>query len=516
MAKQRYPIGVQTFSEIRENGYVYVDKTQYVHRLVTGSKCYFLSRPRRFGKSVLLSTLEAYFEGRRDLFKGLVLDSLTDDWEPHPVLHLDLNVDQYSDPGTLEKVLNNQLVRWERVYGDDPSEQTLPLRFAGVIRRAHERTGRKAVVLVDEYDKPLLAAMDDPALQDRYRAILKGFYGNLKSQDRHLRFAMLTGVTRFSKISIFSDLNNLDDISMSRDYACCCGITGQELARDFAPGVADLAAQNGMTPPQALERLRRDYDGYRFAPGQAQGLYNPFSVLNAMSKREFGSYWFATGTPTFLVDLIRRDRWRLSELENAEALSSSLLELATTITDPVPIMFQSGYLTIKDYEKRFETYWLHYPNTEVREGFIYALSRRYLPGERGGADFDVRRFVKDVEAGRAAEFMERLNAMFAAFPYEQIPDRELHFQNALYLVFTIMGFYTRVEYHTSDGRADMVVQTPERVYEFEFKYDRPAAEAMEQIERKAYAAPFLASGKQIIKIGASFLPETRRLEWIIN
>lgn len=368
----KYPIGIQNFESLVNDGYVYVDKTPLIYRLATSGRYYFLSRPRRFGKSLLISTLEAYFSGKRELFRGLAMEELEKDWTEYPILHLDLNTAKYDSPTALLNVLNDTLANWEIVYGTFPTEVTPELRFKGIIRRAYEKTGQRAVILVDEYDKPMLQAIGNADLQDEYRNILKAFYSVMKTQDRYIRFAFLTGVTKFGKVSVFSDLNNLEDISMFEDYIDICGITEKEIHRYFEEGLHALANKTGMGYEETCEKLRTLYDGYHFEIN-TPGIYNPFSLLNTLNKLKFGDYWFETGTPSFLVHVLQKADYNLNDLQD-EPVSADLLNSVDSMSkNPIPVIYQSGYLTIKGYDERFKRYSLGFPNKEVENGFIKYL-----------------------------------------------------------------------------------------------------------------------------------------------
>lgn len=514
MGNQRYPVGIQSFEEIRTGGYVYVDKTAIVARLIREGKYYFLSRPRRFGKSLLLSTIEAYFLGRRDLFDGLALGRLTGEWDPHPVLHLDLNVGDYSDREGLESVLDRHLANWEKEYSVEKNSEVFALRFNSIIRRAYEVTGKQVVILVDEYDKPLLSSVENEERSDYFRSILKPLYGNLKTMDRYIKFAMLTGVARFSKVSIFSDLNNLRDISFSRHYSDICGITAGELRADFHAGIGEMARRYGVSAEEMTDRLRRNYDGYHFSE-ESEDIFNPFSIVNAFADNSIGSYWFASGTPTFLVKKLLRERWDLRRLSGYKIKKSTLEQAGVNSDDPVPVFYQTGYLTIKGYVEKFNQYILDYPNKEVKEGFLDFLLPYYIKGSESAAEFDISAFVEDVNAGEVESFMRRLDSLVAKVPYsERGAPPESHFQNAIYLVFSLMGFYVRMEERVSDGRIDLTVETDAFVYIFEFKIDASADAAMRQIHEKEYWRPYLASGKYIFLIGANFDTTTRRLNGI--
>jgi len=511
-----YPIGIQNFEEIRKGGYAYVDKTELIYKLVKSGKYYFLSRPRRFGKSLLISTLESYFCGRKDLFEGLAMGKLEKDWAEYPVFHLDLNTRKYEDKYSLEGILNQYLEKWEQKYGDEKKNRAPEERFTYVIERAAEKTGCNVVVLIDEYDKPMLQAIGNDALMTEYRNTLKAFYGVLKSCDRYLRFALLTGVTKFSKVSVFSDLNNLDDISLLQDYNNLCGITECELHDGFRDGILALAEKNGISYDEACFRLKEWYDGYHFA-SEGDDIYNPFSILNAMKSREFGSYWFETGTPTFLVELLKTARYNLNQLTVEVASSDSLGGIDSMYTNPVPILYQSGYLTIKGYDSEFRVYKLGFPNREVEDGFTRFLLPYYASLDSGNGSFEIVNFVQDVRKGDVDSFMFRLQSFFCDIPYELTRELELHYQNVLFIVFRLLGFYTCVEYHTSRGRIDMVVKTDRYIYVMEFKLDGSAEDAMKQINDKGYATPFVSDSREVIKIGVNFSNEIKGIEkWIIE
>ena len=511
---RKLPIGIQTFENIRREGYVYVDKTALIYRLVTTGKPYFLSRPRRFGKSLLLSTLEAYFEGKRELFEGLAIAGLEQDWLEYPVLHLDLNAEKYDAPEQLWALLNNRLSVWERLYGSEASENTLSTRFSGIIRRACEQTGRGVVVLVDEYDKPLLQALQDASLLDEYRKTLKAFYGVLKSSDRYLRFVFLTGVTKFSQVSVFSDLNQLNDISLDQAYATLCGITRKELEQNFGPELEAMQGAEGESREEILAKMGEQYDGYHFHPS-SPGMFNPFSVLSALSKQEFGNYWFQTGTPTFLVELLQASDYDLRELiEGVEVKASGFSEYRADSGNPVPLLYQSGYLTIKSYDSRFRNYTLGFPNEEVEYGFMNFLVSFYTPVTDDRTGFYIERFIRELEAGDVDGFMERLRAFFAGIPYELNDKTERHYQVIFYIVFTLMGQFCDAEVRSARGRADAVVKTGNYIYVFEFKLDGSADAALEQIDCCGYLIPYTADGRTLVRAGVSFDAASRNIgEW---
>ena len=512
----KYPIGIQNFEKLRREGYAYVDKTRIVWQLVQSGGYYFLSRPRRFGKSLLLSTLEAYLEGKRELFDGLAIASLEKEWKRYPILHLDLNAEQYKAKSDLVQILDRYLRSWEDKYGRDERTKTLSGRFYEVIQRTYERTGMPVVILVDEYDKPMALNLDNDTLQDEYRSILKAFYGVMKSADRYIKLGFLTGVTKFSKVSVFSDLNNIDDISMQRDYLTSCGLTEQEIRDNFDEGVVELAEACGMTTEECYAEMKRRYDGYHFQENSV-GMYNPFSVLNTLNKKEFADYWFATGTPTLLVNLLQQTSFNLFDITDSTVSSDLLGRVDSMKVNPLPIIYQSGYLTIKGYSKEFREYTLGFPNEEVESGFINYLLPLYTNAQQSSSQFSISQFVREVRGGQADAFMTRLSAMMADTHYRVVGDAELYFQNFLFVFFRLLGLYVEVERATSDGRTDMVVQTPKYVYIFEFKLDRSADDALRQIEEKGYARPFAADSRTLYKIGVSFSSSKRCVEeWKVN
>ena len=506
----KYPIGIQTFSNIIKEGYVYVDKTALVYKMANEGKYYFLSRPRRFGKSLLLTTLEAYFQGRKELFEGLAISKLEKDWTIYPVLHIDLNAANYIDVEALKSIIDYQLGYFEKTYGPRQEGRSLSERFMDVIRRAYEQTGQEVVILVDEYDKPLLQAIGNNELQNDYRKILKSFYGVAKTMDDYIRLAFFTGVTKFSKVSVFSDLNNLKDISLDRRYNEVCGITEKEICDNMDEGVGEMAEYYGITKEECYEKLKKQYDGYHFSNSEV-GIYNPFSLLRAIDSQDFGDYWFETGTPTFLVETMKRNNYDLEQLTRENATADLLGSLDSIDTNPIPLIYQSGYLTIKSYDPRFMTYRLGFPNDEVERGFTRFLFRYYTPASQGRDGF-LRDFVLEVEAGQPEKFMKRLETLFAGQDYQLAGDAELYFHNAVSLIFKMVGFYTETERHTSDGRMDMVVQTADYIYLFEFKLDKSVDEALEQIEKKQYAAPFANDPRKLYKIGVNFSSKTRKVE----
>ena len=512
----KYPIGIQHFEKIRREGYVYVDKTPWMWKMISEGSYYFLSRPRRFGKSLMVSTLEAFFSGQRELFKGLYVDTVEWDWQQYPIMHLDLNVKKYETKEDLYKVLNRHLELWEQTYDSPYGDRDVEERFLQVVRLAYEKTGRQVVILVDEYDKPLLQAINNESLQSEYRSILKPFYGVLKSCDRYIKFAFLTGVTKFGKVSVFSDLNNLFDLSLDNRYTGICGISEQELHDYFDTDVAALAEANDMTKDECYERLRYDFDGYHFSRLSKEGMYNPFSVLNTLSSQAFNDYWFETGTPTFLIYQLKKTNYPLEAMTQEELTVDTLNSIEIMDENPLPLLYQSGYLTIKRYDQEFKTYRLGFPNREVEEGFVTYLVPFYSPNKSDQPLTYIGNFVKDVRNGNAEAFMRRIERFFDGGDYQVVGKAELYFQNTLWALFKLLGLYVDVERHTTDGRMDILVQTPQFVYILELKIDQSADIALQQIEDKLYAKPFEGDGRTIYKVGVNFSSETRRMtEWKI-
>ena len=524
MAQRRFPIGIQDFKTLIEDKLVYVDKTALMHKLVTSRTNAFLGRPRRFGKSLLCTTMKYYFRGERELFKGLAIEKLEKDWICRPVLHMALSSGTYTSVESFTNTLVRVLDLWEKEYGRDTAEVELTDRFAGIMRRAHEKTGQKVAVLVDEYDKPLLEAMNDPELQEKFRQILKSFYGTMKNSDADIQFIFLTGVTKFSKVSVFSDLNNIQDITMSDEYAGICGITKQELDDNFGDDIERLAQQNELTFDEMKAKLQETYDGYHFSPCMLD-VYNPFSLLQALQNGTLDHYWFASGTPTFLIRLLKNANYDLRRLSGIQTTAARLGDISEPTNDPIPILFQSGYLTVKKYDREFGTFILDFPNTEVHQGFFNSLIPQYdLRQDIYGEYFNIGSFVMDVREGDIDSFLERLKALFANIPYTQATGEERQriieqqYQNVVYIVFTLMGFYTEVEHHTAMGRIDLVVKTPQHIYVMEFKVGKGTAEeALRQINEKHYAEPYMADPRQLHKVGIGFDPATHNMDaWVVE
>jgi len=557
---RKLPIGIQSFEKLRRDRCLYIDKTPFLWQLVQVSSPYFLSRPRRFGKSLFLSTLAAYFRGQKELFKDLYLEKAEEKqaaqenrtpWQTYPVLYFDFNTGLYDKEQALARQLNMLLNQFEEIYGTNKNEEELSHRFAGIIKRAYQQTGKQVVILVDEYDKPLLQTMGvNEELNEHYRNTLKSFYSVIKTCDEYIRFTFLTGVTKFSKVSIFSDLNNLRDISMEEDYAGICGITQEELETNFQPEIQSLAIRQNMDYAQALAALKQWYDGYLFHPA-GKGMYNPFSVLSALVKKEIKSYWFGTGTPTFLVNFLKEAHYYIPDLDGKVELDEEGLQTYRAVAqDALPILFQAGYLTIKTYIQEAGMYRLGFPNNEVRYGFLKNLLPAYsgLPFVETGKS--VWKFVEDIRAGNVEGVMERLKAIISGIAYDSFTEenlklREQNYQTAVYLVFTLMGQFVQTEVHcystamdgggstqqrcfgfaetrsqnytrmySFDRRADCVVVTADTVYLFEFKLsgNGSAEDALVQIKKNGYAEKYKADRKKIVLIGSSFDEELRTIK----
>ena len=514
------PIGIQDFEKLRNFGCAYVDKTRYMWELVNEPAPCFLSRPRRFGKSLLLTTLKAYFLGKRELFDGLALADLETEWRPYPVLHFDFNPMGYDSAASLNLLLAASLQKMEKDHGLPESDYPPAIRFKRLIEGIHEKTGAQVVVLVDEYDKPLLESMGDETLNAELRGALKPFYGVLKSADASLRFVMLTGVTRFSKVSIFSDLNQLKEIGMNENYAALCGITERELLENFRPELEALARKNGESFEQTLEAIRRNFNGYHFCEN-SESVYNPFSVLNTLDNKKIQYYWFATGTPTFLFRELERTRFDITLFrDRIEMPESAINDYQPGDATPVPLLYQSGYITITGYDKELRSYSLGFPNEEVQYGFLNNLYKYLFPANSGATDLNVRTFIKALRAGDADAFLTQLRAFFSGIPYDLYFEKgEKYYQTIFYLVFTLLGQFAESEVRSAAGRADAVVRTKDRVYVFEFKLDKSgtAEGALKQIDEKGYLIPYSAGSRSVVKAGVVFDTDTRTLgEWRIE
>ena len=506
-----YPIGIQSFEKIRQGGYVYVDKTDLIYKIAKTGQYYFLSRPRRFGKSLLVSTMEAYFQGKKELFDGLAIASLEKDWTEYPVLHFDLGGASYADMDSLNDKLGRQLDSLESRFGVVKKYKTLAVRFDNLIECAFNKTGRQVVILVDEYDKPVIDNLDNPDLQDKMRETLRGFYGVMKSKDAFIRFGFLTGVTKIGKMSVFSDLNNPTDISMDREYFDICGISESDLKVYFDGSVKELAEANGLSEEECRQKLALMYDGYHFHP-KAAGIYNPFSLLSTFKAKEFKEYWFETGTPSFLVKVMRKTSYDVTRLSSDLVGSSLLSDVNTAFLNPVPLLYQSGYLTIKGFDPRFNLYTLGFPNMEVKDGFLNFLLGYYAPIQSDSTNTLISLMSMDVESGNPEGFMTRLDALFARTNYQIQGDCEKDFQYAMYIIIELMGEYVETERTTSNGRIDILIKTKDYVYIIEIKTDSTPDEALAQIEEKGYARPFADDPRRVFRVGVNFSTANRRID----
>ena len=517
----RYPIGIQSFETIRQRGFVYVDKTDFIYELAQGH-VYFLARPRRFGKSLLLSTLKCYFEGRRDLFEGLKIMELEQEWAKYPVVTFDFNGLLKSEGNPLRNYLFNQVKEAERKYGITPEDiDDLGLRFRRLIPAIHEKTGQQVVVLIDEYDKPLLDLLETGNPEDEQqlidnRELLRGFFSIFKATDDHLRFVMLTGITKFSQVSMFSGFNQPDDITLDRQYDTLLGITEQELHTVFAEPIREMAEEMGCTEDEVKAKLKAQYDGYHFSDRMID-VYNPFSIINAFAKRQIKDYWFASGTPSYMVRLLSKSQEEVMTFTQGEHTLDEFLNYKADSAKPLPMIFQAGYLTVKEYNRDFETYRLDFPNNEVKRGLITLLANNYLQTD-GQAMSWIQKIVRAMRDGDTDLVRRLFTSFLAETPYSMRPkkdekDRELYFHYTFYLLLRLISCYTvYTEKQLSEGRADCIVETPQYIYIFEFKLDGTAEEALQQIQDRGYAKPYEADTRTLYNIGASFSSKTGTIE----
>ena len=502
--RKRYPIGIQTFSEIRRGDYLYVDKTGYVYRMThSDAKYMFLSRPRRFGKSLLVSTLHAYFEGRKDLFEGLAIEKLETEWQEYPVLHFDMSTAKNMSKERLESELSLKLVRYEAIYGRGEGEKEINQRLEGLIKRACQQTGKQVVVLIDEYDAPLLDVVHEEKDLPVLRNVMCNFYSPLKACDPYLRYVFLTGITKFSQLSIFSELNNIKNISMEELYASICGITEMEMKTQIHDGLMEFSARLQMSSDKAFEALKEHYDGYHFTL-PSPDIYNPYSLLNALSDGKLDSYWFGSGTPTYLIEMLRKYHVMPQQIGNRKALSTSFDAPTERMTDITPLLYQSGYITIKDYSAITRLYTLDIPNKEVRIGLMESLLPNYLHEKTIDGLTTVAFLYEAISEERMDDALRLLQDFFSTIPYCNHTAYEGHYQQLLYVVFSLLGRYVDVEVHTPRGRVDVVLRTSTTLYLIELKLDKSADEAMGQINLKNYAERFALCGLPIVKVGINF------------
>ena len=515
----KYPIGIQSFDRLMEDGYVYIDKTDMVYSLVTEGSIYFLSRPRRFGKSLLVSTLKNYFLGRKELFKGLKIDALEKDWKVYPVFHVDFNGSNFTKQGILENRLGSYISDWEKQYALDSAniETDLGNRFMKVLKAAHEQSGRRAVVLVDEYDKPILDVLDvDKNLEEEHRNILKAFYSVFKGADEHLQFVFLTGVTKFSQVSVFSGFNQPFDISMHRKYETLCGISQEELEATFREQMEAMSKDYRCTYEEMKAMLKAQYDGYHFSDAMTD-VYNPFSLLNAFATNRISDYWFKSGTPTYLIRLLMHTDENMNEITGKYYSAEEFIDYKANVEQPLPMIYQSGYLTIKDFDLRRNVFLLDFPNNEVKKGFLTLVAGSYF-NTRESIYSWIRQAAFQLEDGKLDDFRTGLTAFLASIPYtmrrkENERERERYFHYTFYLILRLISVYTvYTEKVQSHGRVDCIVETSDFVYIFEFKLDGTADEALQQIQEKGYAREYESDGRTLYRIGAVFSSETGTIE----
>ena len=522
----KYPIGIQSFDQIIGDGYVYVDKTGLIYQLVKGGKIYFLSRPRRFGKSLLVSTLKCYFQGRKELFKGLAIDKLETDWAEYPVFHIDFSQTDFLNPNLLEEKLEENISAWEQIYGKGEFAFSLGSRFAYVLKQAHKQSGRRCVVLIDEYDKPVVDALgtglkikkdiNELLLETYYKQLLGSFYSTLKASDEDLHFILITGMTRFTQATPFSGFNNFSDISTDRRYETLCGITQEELEHYFAEPIKALAVKYKVTEEGMLDMLKHRYDGYHFS-GNLTDIYNPFSLLNAFAKKALRDYWFSSGTPTYLVRLLNHTQEDLNGMTGKYYEDKEFVDYKADVEKPLPMIYQSGYLTIKGYDSDFGTFLLDFPNNEVKSGFVSLVASSYLQPQENLGGW-IRSVVVSMRQGDLEQLRKLFTSFLASIPYsmrakKDEAEKERFFHYTLYLIFRLISVYTvYTEKEQSQGCADCIVETDDYIYIFEFKRDGTADEALVQIEAKGYARPYEADPRTLYKIGVNFSSETGTVE----
>ena len=519
----KYPIGIQTFEQIIEDGYIYADKTDLIYNLVTSGKTYFLSRPRRFGKSLLISTLKCYFQGKKKYFKGLAIDMLEKEWIKYPVFHIDFNGSNFTVPGTLEAVLDSMISNWEEEYGNTIKSGDIGRRFVNVLKEAHKKSGRRCVVLVDEYDKPILDVLDmgisanaqdeEYRLEDRNREVLKGFYSVFKAADADLQFVLLTGVTKFSQVSIFSGFNQPADISMDTRYETLCGITQKELELYFAEPIHEMAESYGLTDEEMKSKLKQHYDGYHFSKRMTD-LYNPFSLLNAFAQMDIQDFWFRSGTPSYLIRLMNHTDENLDEMTGRYCAPEEFIDYKADVEKPLPMIYQSGYLTVKEYKQNRGTFRLDFPNNEVKKGFVTLIAADYLKPKNENVGSWVQDVLDAFEGGDTDTLCKLFTSFLADIPYSMRRknderEKERYFHYTFYLIFRMISVYTVYsEKEQSEGRVDCIVETSDYVYIFEFKLDGTADEALRQIEEKGYARPYASDTRTLYRIGVGFSSRT--------
>ena len=514
---RRYPIGIQTFSEIRERNYLYIDKTQYLVDFIDkGYKYVFLSRPRRFGKSLFASMIHAYYEGRKDLFEGLAMGEYEKDWVKHPVLHFDMSGAKHMDKDMLERYLADMLTDQEAVFGYKSEKQDPNIRLKDLVVTANRLTGRKVALIIDEYDAPLLDVVHEELNLAALRRAMQNFYSPIKSLDPYLEFVFLTGITKFAQLSIFSELNNLFNISMYDQYSAICGISSEELHTQMQPDVERLAEHLHLSVDETFERLKLKYDGYHFSKN-SEDVYNPFSLIKALASGDISDYWFDSGTPTYIIKLLQKYNVGLRDLTGQDAGVSDFDVSPENMTTALPLLYQSGYLTIKHYDPMIDLYTLGYPNEEVHTGMVRSLAANYLTPAEGTNSSFVIKFVKAVIADDMEQALTLMRAYLAGVSYRLSNKTERDVQTIFYLVFSLIGSFIKVEEESAHGRADVVITLPSVVYVIELKFDGSADAALRQIDEKGYLIPYTADGKRLVKVGVNYSSEERTItEWRIE
>ena len=516
-----YPIGIQTFDKIREGGYLYVDKTKYIYEVTHPGQYVFLSRPRRFGKSLLTSTLEAYFSGRKDLFKGLAIEKLEKEWKQYPVLHFDLSDIKKGTVEDFEDSVNSSLASMEETYGVVKTADNLATRFKELVERIYKRTGKQVVVLIDEYDAPLLTVLHDPERLEKMRTALQSFYSPIKKLDPYLRFVFITGITKFSQLSIFSQLNNLKNISMKPQYAAICGITQEELEDNFQEGIRALGEENEMTSEQVLAKLARTYDGYHFAH-KSPGVYNPFSLLSAMDNCDFDNYWFSTGTPTFLVNMLKHFHADITKIDGSEAFATDFDQPTENMQSILPLFYQSGYITIKSYDPITDRYTLGYPNEEVKVGLMRILVPYYVHTNTLEAGNTVVQMYLALRKDDMDGCLKAMQEFLTTIPYQEntlkdAPTTEGHFTAMLYVMFSLLNVYVESQVRNAKGRLDILIKTDTSIYVMELKMNGDLDKALRQIDEKDYTIPYQSDGRKVVKVAINFSTEDRTLKaWKIE
>ncbi len=523
--ERKYPVGIQTFERLRRENYLYIDKTDLVWRMTKESPFVFLSRPRRFGKSLLTTTLDSYFKGGKELFEGLKIMELEKEWKTYPVFHFDLSVAKTeSTVEGLRSVLFRLLEKYKKEFGEGAYENSPGSLFSGIIHRAYEKTGEQVVVIIDEYDAPLLDKLHENELLDAFRNVMQEFFVQLKANEAMIRFCFITGITKFSQLSIFSTINNLTNISMDDRYAAICGITEQELATDMAPDIAMLAKEYECTPEEMHSKLKLQYDGYRFS-GKGPEVYNPFSLLKCFNHKDISNYWFDSGTPTFLIRQMQHFQTDITAMDRIETVAAAFDQPTENMDDALPLLYQSGYITIKEYDRETDSFVLAIPNKEVRTGLVSGLIPAYTGVRKNETQGFALRFWKALRKNDIDAAMEEMKAFLAGIPYvegfqkklEEVKNYEGFYEYTFWLIFNMMNVYARTQVKCHGGRIDMVMKTAEIIYVFELKVNGTAQEALEQINSKGYAIPYQTEGRRVVKVGVQFARDTMTVgEWVVE